>query len=209
MRLHHHPFSSNARRAVMTARHLADHHQGAPAVELVLVDLGKGQQRSPEFLKLNPAGRVPVLEDGDFVLTESQAIMIYLAESTPGQTLYPTQLQARSDVNHWLFWCAHHFAPSVAVLNWERVVKGLLGQGGPDEKEIARGERLVTENLRVLDQHLADRAFLSGKALTLADLSVVTPLASIGPAKLPIEGSRHVLRWFEAMRELPAWRATS
>ena len=209
MRLHHHPFSSNARRAVMTAHHLAAHHEGAPKVELVLVDLGKGQQRSPEYLKLNPTGRVPTLEDGEFVLTESQAIMAYLADRTPGQTIYPSELRARADVNHWLFWCAHHFAPSVAVLNWERVVKGVIGAGPADEKEIARGERLVTENLRVLDQHLEGREFLSGKTLTLADLSVSTPLMSIAAAKLPIESSKNVLRWFASMQELPAWKATS
>ncbi|MBN8612804.1 MAG: glutathione S-transferase family protein [Deltaproteobacteria bacterium] len=209
MRLHHHPFSSNARRAVMTAHHLAAHHAGAPKVELVLVDLGKGQQRSPEYLKLNPMGRVPTLEDGDFVLTESQAIMIHLAQSTPDQTVYPSELRARSRVNQWLFWCAHHFAPAVAVLNWERVVKSLVGAGPEDANEIARGERLVAENLRVLDQHLEGRAFLSGDALTLADLSVSTPLMSIGPARLPIENSKNVLRWFASIQELPAWKATS
>ncbi|HEX3597173.1 MAG TPA: glutathione S-transferase N-terminal domain-containing protein [Polyangiaceae bacterium] len=65
MRLYHHPMSSNARRAVMTAVHLA-----AP-IELLVVDLSQGEQRPPEFLKMNPNGRVPVLEDDGFVLTES------------------------------------------------------------------------------------------------------------------------------------------
>jgi glutathione S-transferase len=73
MRLYYHPFSTNARRAVITAIELA-----AP-VELVLVDLVKREQRQPAFLARNPAGRVPVLEDGDFLLPESHAIMIHLA----------------------------------------------------------------------------------------------------------------------------------
>jgi glutathione S-transferase len=62
MRLYHHPFSSNARRAVITAHHLAQ-LAGAPKVELALVDLSKGQQRTPEYLHMNPNGRVPVLDD--------------------------------------------------------------------------------------------------------------------------------------------------
>ncbi|MBX7194888.1 MAG: glutathione S-transferase family protein [Sandaracinaceae bacterium] len=208
MRLYHHPFSSNARRAVITAHHLAQ-LAGAPKVELALVDLSKGQQRTPEYLHMNPNGRVPVLDDDGFFLSESHAIQIYLAEKTPGQTLYPSEARAKADVNRWMFWNAHHFAPAVAVLNWERVVKPMLGRGETDPKEIARGEMLLGDCFRVLDQHLADHQYLSGDGLTLADLAVSTPLMAIGPAKLPIEGRTHILRWFDAMRELPAWKATS
>lgn len=75
MRLYHHPYSFNARRAVMTALHLKS------PVELVFVDLGKGEQRQPQFLKLNPNHRVPVLEDDGFILWESYAITQYLADS--------------------------------------------------------------------------------------------------------------------------------
>jgi glutathione S-transferase len=66
MRLYHHPMSSNARRAVMTAIHLK------VEVDLSLVDLAKGEQRRPEFLKLNPNGRVPVLDDEGFVLADDE-----------------------------------------------------------------------------------------------------------------------------------------
>lgn len=208
MRLYHHPFSANARRAVMTAAELAT-LPGAPAIELVVVDLAKGEQRGPAFLHLNPNGRVPALEDDGFVLTESHAIQIYLAEKTPGQALYPSEIQARADVNRWLFWSAHHFTPAVSVLNWERLVKPMMGRGEPDPREVARGEALVTDCLRVLDEHLAEQKYVSGSALTLADLALATPLMSTVPAKLPVEGRNHVLRWFEQMRERPSWKATS
>jgi glutathione S-transferase len=207
MRLYHHPFSSNARRAVVTAKYLAEHHAGAPNVELALVDLSKGEQRSPAFLHMNPNGKVPVLDDDGFFLTESHAIQIYLADKTPGQTLYPSEVRARADVNRWLFWNAHHFAPAVAVFNWERVVKPMLGRGEPDPKEIARGELLLGECFRVLDQHLADHEHVSGPRLSLADIALATPLTAMGPAKLPIEGRTNVLRWFERISSLPAWRA--
>src|SRR5580698_2908951 len=98
MKLFHHPMSANARRAVMTALHLR-----AP-VDLVFVDLAKGAQREPQFLRRNPNGKVPVLEDDGFLLWESHAIMQYLAEKTPGQTLYPEGHRDRADVNRWLFW---------------------------------------------------------------------------------------------------------
>src|SRR6185503_15156793 len=166
MRLYHHPLSSNSRRAVMTALQLGTN------VELGVVDLAKGEQRTPDFLRLNPNGRVPVLDDDGFVLTESHAIMQYLADGTPGQTLYPTERRARADVNRWLFWSAHHFQPSVSVLVWEHFIKPMIGRGPTDPKEVKRGEELVLEHGRVLDAHLEGRRWVRGNELSLADLAL-------------------------------------
>jgi glutathione S-transferase len=203
MRLYHHPMSFNARRAVMTALHLD------AKVELVLVDLSKGAQRKPEYLRLNPNGKVPVLEDGGVALWESCAIMQYLADKTPGQRLYPTELRARADVNQWLFWSAHHWSPAVSVLNWENFVKKLIGAGEPDPSAVQRGEGLVTDCAAVLDAHLERRSWVSGDALTLADFALASPLMAIGPAKLPVARHANLMRWFERVQELSAWRATS
>jgi len=203
MRLHHHPFSSNARRAVMTALHL-----GAK-VDLVPVDLAKGEQRRPEFLALNPNAKVPVLEDDGLVLTESHAIMQYLAEKTPGQTLYPTELRARADVNRWLFWNAHHFAPAVSIFGWQNLVKKTLGLGDPDPVELARGERELATFAGVLDAHLAKREWIAGSALSLADLAIATPLMITVPARLPVAQYANVRAWFARVQELDAWKKTS
>jgi len=203
MRLHHHPLSSNARRAVITALQL-----GA-RVELVPVDLAKGAQRSPDFLALNPNGKVPVLEDGDFVLTESHAIMQYLADKTPGQTLYPTDLRARGDVNRWMFWNAHHFAPAVGVFGFQRIVKKFRGLGEPDPQELARGERELAPLAAVLDAHLANREWIAGPTLTLADLAIATPLMITESAALPVKQHAHLMSWFERVQQLDAWKKTS
>src|ERR1051325_244729 len=89
MKLHYSPFSSNARKVRITA--------GLLGIELELepVDLMKGAQRNPEFLAINPMGKVPVLVDGDFVLSESAAIMAYLADGKPGHALYPDDCRRR------------------------------------------------------------------------------------------------------------------
>jgi len=203
MRLYHHPYSSNARRAVMTVAHLGI------AAELVPVDLAKGQQRTPEFLRMNPNGRVPVLDDDGFYLTESHAIMQYLADKTPGQTVYPEELRARAYVNRWMFWSAHHFQPSISVLNWENAVKAMLGLGGPDPAMVTYGENLVQTNAKVLDAHLAGRKWVSGDRLTLADLALAAPLMSVGPAKLPVASFEHLARWFARVQELDAWKKTA
>jgi glutathione S-transferase len=74
--------------------------------EFVNVNLMAGEHRGPDFLALNPAGKLPVLVDGDFVLTESVAIVIYLAEKYADKELLPAKLEARAQVNHWLLFTA-------------------------------------------------------------------------------------------------------
>jgi glutathione S-transferase len=202
MRLYHHPMSANARRARMTAVHLE------LPVELVLVDLAKGEQRAPEFLRKNPNGVVPVLEDGDFVLTESHAIMQYLADQKPGQTIYPEGAAARADVNRWLFWNAHHFTPAVSVLNWERLIKPMIGQGAADPVEVARGTAGVTRFAGVLDAHLAGKTWIAQDRVTLADLAIGATLQTMVPAQLPVTGCPNVLAWFERVQGLACWKAT-
>jgi glutathione S-transferase len=203
MRLYHFPMSLNSRRAVMTALYV-----GAP-VELVLVDLAKREQLLPQFLRMNPNHRVPVLEDDGFYLWESHAIMQYLADKTPGQTIYPTDVRARADVNRWLFWNAQHFMPAVSILNWERAVKGFIGLGGPDPAEVKRGEGLVTELGGLLDAHLAGREWISGSTLTLADLAIGAGLGATERAQLPVKGFANVQAWFSRVQALDVWKKTA
>ena len=203
MRLYVHPLSTNARRVLLAVAQL-----GIP-VEQVVVDLARGAQRAPEFLRLNPNHRVPVLDDDGFVLWESHAIMQYLADKTPGQSVYPTELRARADVNRWLFWCAAHFMPAIGILNWENHIKGMIGLGAADPAEVQRGEAQFREFGGVLNDHLAQRQWVCGDALTLADLALAAPLADIAAAQLPVDGFAHLLRWFDAVRALPAWQATA
>jgi glutathione S-transferase len=202
MRLYHHPMSSNARRAVMTAIHLGT------KVDLVVVDLAKGEQRAPDYLRKNPNGKVPVLEDDGLVLWESHAIMQYLADKTPGQTVYPAEIRARADVNRWLFWSAYHFTPSISILGWENFVKPMIGQGDFDPLVVKRGEALVTENARVLDAHLEGKKWIAQDRLTLADLAIATPLMVIAQAKLPVNGFANLMTWFRRIEGLEAWKKT-
>src|SRR5262245_50218733 len=74
--------------------------------ESVTVDLTRGEHRRPEFLGINPAGKVPVLVDGDFVLTESVAIVLYLADKYPESGLLPSDPERRAEVNRWLLFAA-------------------------------------------------------------------------------------------------------
>lgn len=203
MKLYHSPYSSNARKVAMTVAHL-----DIP-VQTSIVDLPKGEQKKAEYLALNPNGKVPTLVDGDLVLWESHAIMAYLADKTEGQTLYPKGLRERADVNRWLFWSANHWAPSIAVLNFENMVKKLVGAGEPDPAQIQRGEAQVTEVAKVLDAHLAGRTWISGAGVTLADFAIAAPLMYTRVAKLPVGDYANLQAWFARVQELDAWRKTA
>ncbi len=202
MKLYHHPMSSNARRAAMTAMVLE-----AP-VELVLVDLEKGDQRKPEYLALNPNGRVPTLVDGDFVLWESLAIMEYLTEATPGQTLLPSERHARMNVKKWLYWAAHHWSPAAAQLNFEHFLKKMFGMGEPNEYAVQHATRLFGQFAAVLDATLAKSPWIAGESMTLADLAIAPTLMYREMAKLPVAGHANLERWFDRVRELDAWKKT-
>jgi glutathione S-transferase len=203
MRLYHHPLSSNSRRAALAASHL-----GLPA-ELIKIDLERGEQRSAQFLALNPNGMVPVLEDDGFVLTESHAIMLYLADKLPGHAAYPRDSRARADINRWVFWNAQHFQPTISIFVWENLVKGMIGQGAADPVQLRRGQELLERYAPVLDQHLASRDWVCGDGVTLADLAIGATLLAAVPANVPLAPYGDLMAWFARVEALEAWRETA
>jgi glutathione S-transferase len=201
MRLYYHPLSSNSRRVTMTAIHLS------VKLDLAAVDLLKGEHRRQPYLQMNPNGAVPLLDDGGFYVWESHAIMQYLADKMPGQTLYPAELQSRANVNRWLFWSAYHFTPAVGFISRQRVSKRMVGGSGePDPVEIERGERLLIAAARVLDAHLAGKQWIAGDGLTLADLAIASPLMHTAAAQLPVLGFENLQAWFARVQALDAWQ---
>lgn len=202
MKLYYHPLSGNSRRVLLVAEHLA------VPLERIVVDLPKGEQRGEAHKARNPNGKVPVLDDDGFVLWESRAIMQYLAEKTPGQTLWPSDPRGRAEVARWLFWCAGHMAPANTILVLETFVKPITGRT-PDPAEIARGEALVAEHAPVLDGHLAGRTWVAADHVTLADLSLAASFALAGRAKLPIEPYANLNAWLARVHQLDAWKRTA
>lgn len=201
MRLYYHPLSSNSRRVVLTAIHLN------VDIELVVVDLLKGEHKAPEYLRSNPNGKVPLLDDDGFMLWESHAIMQYLADGARGQDLYPVELMARADVNRWLFWSAYHFTPAVGLISRERVSKKMVGgSGAPDGNEIARGEAQLMAAAQVLDDHLARYDWIAQGRLSLADFAIAAPLMHTAAAEFPVTGYANLQAWFSRIQELDAWR---
>jgi glutathione S-transferase len=134
--------------------------------ELVEVDPTKGELRRPDFLALNPAGKLPVLVDGDFVLTESVAIVLYLAEKYPEKGFLPADLRARAEVHRWLLFCATELEQPL----WRMTRHTVLY---PPEKrlaaEVAIARQEFLDMAAVLEEHLDGRPFLVGEHVTVAD----------------------------------------
>lgn len=164
-----------------------------------------GGTDSPEFRAMNPAGRIPVIQDGGFVLWESNAILRYLANITPGQSLYPANPQARATVEKWMDWQLAHLAPALKALT------GLVLRRAPSlppaaPAELSAAEAGVLGELQLIEDVLSDgRAYLAGQSLTLADMAVaygVNMWSAVGSrGELP-----RIAEWYRRLQDDTAFR---
>lgn len=202
MKLYYFPASPNSRKVHAVAIQL-----DLP-LDLKLVDLQKGEQRTPEFMQLNPTGRTPVLQDGKFVLWESIAIMQYLA-SQISNSLWPENVQSRADIMRWQSWQLAHWQSACQPLQYERVVKQILQLGDPNPQIVEQATQRFHQEATVLNQHLAERTYLVNETLTLADFSVASDLTYAGPGQFPLELYPHIQDWYARIEQLPAWQQTN
>jgi len=188
----------NPRKTCAVARYLKS------PVEFVRVDLSKGESRRPEYLAINPNGKVPALTDGDTRLWEADAIMGHLARAAKSD-LWPAEDQ-QIELMRWLSWNAHHFTRHAGALYFQYIIKPKFGLGSPDPKAIEEATGFFKQFAGVLNDHLGGHKFLLGDALTIADFSVGVTLPYAEQAKLPVGEFPNVMRWHDRMNELPAWR---
>lgn len=134
--------------------------------EYVQVDPTKGELRQPEFLALNPAGKLPVLVDNGLVLTESIAIVLYLAEKCPEKGFIPADPRARAEVYRWLCFTATELEQPI----WRMA---LHTHQYPIEKripaEIDNARQDFLDMADVMEKHLESRTLLVGESVTVAD----------------------------------------
>jgi len=203
MKLYLNALSPNVRRVMLVA--------AAAGIELEEkpLDFMKGEHKKPEYLALNPNGAVPTLVDGDFVLTESRAIMQYLAAKKPESRLLPTDEAERADVTRWQFWDASHFSPSAGTIVFERMIKPMMGMGEPDQAKITDALTSWRRFAAVLDKRLDGRTYVVGSSLTIADLTLASSLMYAKQCDLPLAEFPHVMAWFGRIVELDAWKRAS
>lgn len=175
--------------------------------ELKPIDLGRGEHGAPDYLLLNPNGKMPTLEDDGVVLWESNAILFYLASKCPDSGVWPSDLTGQADVLRWLFWeSAHWDAESCGMVAYEKGSKAVLGLGPPDPAFIARGEQNFSRFAAVLNESLKGKTWVIGERLTLADFSIGGLLPTAERMALPVAQFPEICRWYGGLSSLPAWR---
>jgi len=190
LRIHRHPLSGHCHRVELFAAIL-----GLP-VELVDVDLAAGAHKAPEFLKKSPFGQIPVLEDGDVVIADSTAILVYLAKKYDEKgTWLPADPVGAALVTQWLSAASGPLAYGPAAAR----VSAIFGR--PIDRE--RVEATAAELLRVLDERLATRPFLVGASPTIADLAMYAYTAHAPEGGVSLSPYANVRAWIERVEALP------
>jgi glutathione S-transferase len=202
MKLYMNPMSPNVRRVRITAAVLG------LQLEEKKLDFTKGEQKNSAYLALNPNGAVPTLVDGDFVLTESRAIMQYLASKKPESGLLPRDEPARADVTRWLFWDSSHFSPQIGTVVFQRIVKPMMDMGEPDAGKVEESLANFRRFAAVLNKRLDGKQYVVGDSMTLADLTLASSLMYAKQAEVPLAEFPNIQAWFSRISEMDAWKKT-
>ena len=174
-------------------------------IEADFIQLEAGAQRTPEYARLNPNRKAPTLVDGELVLWESSAIMAYLCIQA-GSDLWPAHAPAEQvEVLRWLSWNDHHWAPAVAPYYFEYIVRKTFALGAPDLAALSDTASEVARGARVLDAHLAGRAWVACDRLTIADFQLASMATDWREAHMPLEEFANITRWLDRMMAIPAW----
>ena len=173
------------------------------------VDYFKGEQKSPEYVAINPNASLPALVDGDFMLWESNAILSYAADKISNTEVYPSDPKRRADVHRWLLWESSTWFPACYALLVENCVKPLLGQQ-TDPAAVKSHEERFHQVAPVLEARLAGSGWVIGTDKpTIADISLAAPMHLHGWQKLPLEPYPGIRQWmFEGVEKLPSWDKT-
>ncbi|TWB62309.1 glutathione S-transferase family protein [Nitrospirillum viridazoti] len=191
MKLYHHPLSGHSHRARLFLSLLAVPH------DLVEVDLMAGAHKKPEFLALNPFGQVPVLDDDGIVVSDSNAILVYLARKLGRADWLPVDAQGTAAVQRWLSVAAGEVAYGAAAA---RLVTVFGSKHNPQEV-IARAHGL----LKNLETHLADRDWLVGGAPTIADVALYSYVARAPEGNVDLAGYPGVIAFLRRIEALPGF----
>ncbi|WP_426338504.1 glutathione S-transferase family protein [Pseudoduganella sp. S-14] len=192
MKLHYHPISGHAHRA-----HLFLSLLGLD-FELVEVDLLKAEQKSEAFLKLNPFGQVPVLEDDGVVIADSNAILVYLATRYGDASWLPRDPAGAAAVQRWLSVAAGEIASGPATA---RIIKLFRKPVDPADA-IARAHRI----LALVEASLAGKEWIAAGWPTIADIALYSYIARAPEGNVDLSGYANVGAWLARVESLPRFQ---
>jgi glutathione S-transferase len=191
MKLYYHPLSGHAHRAHLFLSLIGIQH------ELVPVDLAAGAHKRPEFLKLNRFGQVPVLEDDGAIVSDSNAILVYLAKKYRRSDWLPETPEGAASVQRWLSVAAGQiaFGPAAA-----RLVT-VFGARFNAEEVIGRAHAV----LKVIEDELANRPWIAAPQPTIADVALYSYIARAPEGNVDLSPYRNVEAWLGRLEALPGF----
>ncbi len=159
---------------------------------------------TPEYARLNPNRKIPVIQDGETVVWESNAVVRYLAAAYGAGALWPEQPAARAEADRWMDWQLTEIAPLMHPIFW-----GLVRTPAErrDRSAIDRAAEAIGPVWGVLDAHLADRPFVGGGHLTMGDIPVGCAYWRYRNLEVSRPELPHLERWFARLAERPGYRA--
>jgi glutathione S-transferase len=185
---------SRAYRALWMANELGLDYENVP------IHFADGSAKTPEYLAVNPNGRIPAIDDNGFKLWESMAINLYLAKKH-GSGLLPKTMEDEAQAIQWSFWAMTEVEkPALAVL----LHRFFLPEDQRDSKLADEGEQQLQKPLAVLDQRLATTGYLVGPTFTVADLNVASVLSWARMGRVNLAGFPHVDQWLAGCLKRPA-----
>lgn len=191
MKLYYHPQSGHSHRAHLFLSLLGVEH------ELIEVDLMKAEHKSPEFLKLNRFGQVPALVDGDTVVADSNAILVYLARKLNQKDWLPQTPAGEAAIQRWLSVAAGEIAYGPAAARLITV----FGAARNAEEVIGRAHAI----LKIIDQELTGREFIVGAHPTIADVALYSYIARAPEGNVDLSGYPNVSTWLRRIEALPGF----
>jgi len=171
------------------------------AYEHLPIEIGDAGARAPEFLKINPNGRLPFIEDDGFVLFESLAITLYLAKKHSTGKLYPGTLQGEAKAWQWTSWALNEVDRGVNIWSLHAV---RLPEGERDAAKRDEALKVVASPFRVLDAALANHSYLLGGEFTVADLNVAAVISRA--VDMDLSAVPNLKAWLSRCLERPAAR---
>jgi glutathione S-transferase len=185
---------TRAFRALWIAKELGLDYEHIP------IEIGAAGARQPEYLAINPNGRLPAIEDDGFVLWESLAITLYLAKKH--DRLYPTTLEGEAKAWQWSLWAVQEVDRGVNIWSLHAV---RLPPEDRDPQRLAEALKVIAAPFKVLDGALADRSYLVGDEFTVADLNVAAVISRA--IDMDLAATSRVGDWLKRCLGRPAARA--
>ncbi|OGX08091.1 MAG: hypothetical protein A2Z88_07305 [Omnitrophica WOR_2 bacterium GWA2_47_8] len=167
--------------------------------EYIKVNLRAGEHRQPEFLKINPAGKIPAIDDGGFYLFESNAIIRYLADKN-NSALYPKGLKERAIVDEWIDFGSMHVGAAMSKVTYNRLYAPSRGES-VDERSIQDGLAFLGRFLPVVDDQLGKNKYVTGPTMTLADLNMLALLDPAEASEVDVSKYKNIVRWRNALKK--------